>query len=276
MTRSPTTGPTQADSLYTGIRTESIGATGLKVCGPGGGTRARSDAGEELAATLAFLGSVDLDFARDVRDCLGLARAVETGTYRGLTARSLARLFASVTTIELSPELAASAQAQLRDLPAVRVLQGHSVRYLRDEADSSRPTLYFLDGHWSGGNTSGEGDECPLLEELRAIGTGHQNDCVLIDDARLFASAPPPPHRPEQWPELTEVFDLLRDLRPDHVVTVVNDQVLAVPRLAKPALDAYGLRVAPTPSVGRRAASLVAIARARVRRWRIPRWKARA
>jgi hypothetical protein len=169
-----------------------------------------------------------------------------------------------VTTIELSPDLAAAAQAQLRDVAAIRVLQGHSVRWLRDEADSSRPTLYFLDGHWSGGNTSGEDDECPVLEELRAIGAGHQNDCVLIDDARLFASSPPPPHRAEQWPELTDVFDLVRELRPQHVVTVLNDQVVAVPRAAKPALDAYGLRIVPKPRATDRAASLVQIVRARI------------
>lgn len=193
-------------------------------------------------------------------------RAVETGTFRGLTARSLATVFPSVTTIELSPALAASAQARLRETRAVRVLQGHSVKWLAQEADPTRPTLYFLDGHWSGGQTSGEDDECPVLEELRAIGTGHGNDCVLIDDARLFVSAPPPPHQPDQWPELTDVFDLLRELRPGHVVTVLNDQVVAIPRAAKPALDAYALRTTPKPTVIARMASLVQLARARLGR----------
>jgi hypothetical protein len=213
------------------------------------------------------MGSVDLTFAADLRDRIGLRRAVETGTFRGITARRLAGVFAEVVTIELSEELHASAAASLRDLPHVRAVQGHSAEILHQEARADTPTLYFLDGHWSGGNTEGAEDECPVLGELQAIGVGHPDDCLIVDDARLFTSAPPPPHDPAQWPTVAELFDAIRALRPDHVVTVLDDQVIAVPAGGKPALDAHGLRVhAAGIGLRERAGAALAAVRARVGR----------
>jgi hypothetical protein len=191
------------------------------------------------------MGSVDLQLARELRDRLGLTRAVETGTFRGRTALALAKVFPSVVTIEISAELASAATVNLADVSAITVLQGHSVSCLAAQRRSSEPSLYYLDGHFSGGNTGGAEDECPVLKELETIGDGHPHDCFVIDDARLFASSPAPPHDPDKWPELIEIFDLLRSLHSEHIVTVLNDQVVAVPRPARPVLNAYGLRVQP-------------------------------
>ncbi len=191
------------------------------------------------------MGSVDLTFAADLRDRLQLARAVETGTFRGVTARGLAGVFPAVITIELSEELYRTATRSLADLPHVTPVQGHSVERLREVQDASVPTLYFLDGHWSGGMTDGVDDQCPVMEELATIGESHPSDCFIIDDARLFTSAPPPPHNVEQWPTILEVFDLIRARHPEHYVTILDDQVIAVPPAGKPAVDAYGLRLAP-------------------------------
>lgn len=189
------------------------------------------------------MGTIDLRLATELRDKLGLRRAVETGTYQGLTARALASLFESVITIELSRPIYERAANALRDLPNVEAVQGHSSDVLDRIVRQDTPTLYFLDGHWSGGNTAGSGDECPVLEELGAIGPGSQDDCLVIDDARLFTSAPPPPHDPAQWPTIVEVFDAIRSQRPRHMVTLLSDQVIAVPLRAKSVIDSYGTRV---------------------------------
>ncbi len=138
---------------------------------------------------------------------------------------------------------------------------------LRRETRRDVASLYFLDGHWSGGGTEGVGDECPVLAELQAIGAGHPDDCFVVDDARLFTSAPPPPHDPAQWPTVAELFDAIRALRPEHVVTVLDDQVIAVPPRGKPALDAHGLRVhAAGAGLRGRTAAVVGAVRARVGR----------
>jgi predicted O-methyltransferase YrrM len=175
-----------------------------------------------------------------LRDALGLTRAVETGTYRGGGTRQLAHIFETVVTVELSPELHASASAAMADLPHVTALCGNSADVLPGLTDAGAPTLWFLDGHWSGGPTAGEDAECPVLEEIAALRPGRVDDCVLIDDARLFAAPPPPPHDPDQWPTLLEVFDALRAAREDQHITMLDDLVIAVPRRAKPAVDRFG------------------------------------
>lgn len=89
-------------------------------------------------------------------------------------------------------------------------------------------------------------NECPLLDELAAIGAGHPHDCLIIDDARLFTSAPPPPHDCAQWPTIEAIFDAMRLQRPQHMVTALSDQVIAVPSSAKCVIDAYGICIHET------------------------------
>jgi predicted O-methyltransferase YrrM len=187
-------------------------------------------------------GSTVARIGAELRTRLSLQRAVETGTYRGDTTRALATAFPDVVTIELSQQLHNAAAARLSDLSNVRALQGDSRDVLADIAKDGIPTLYFLDGHWSTGTTAGKDSECPVLDELAAIGAGVPEDCIIIDDARLFAAAPPPPHNAAQWPTLIEVFDTLRMAHPHHHVTLVADQIVAVPEPAKSIIDAYAQR----------------------------------
>lgn len=171
---------------------------------------------------------------------LGLMRAVETGTHVGRGARLLAGVFPSVVTIELSPTLAAQARTNLADLRLVRSLEGHSVDLLPRLVDPSIPTYWFLDGHWSGGETAGESDNCPVARELEVISKGHEDDVIVVDDARYFLSPPPPPYEGAQWPTLLEIIDAVRASRPDAYVTVLADQIVAVPARARRVVETYG------------------------------------
>lgn len=167
---------------------------------------------------------------------------METGTYRGDGARLLAATFPEVVTIELSPELYDIASRSLAAVANVRTVQGDSRAELEPLAAEGVPTLYFLDGHWSQGATAGEDVQCPLLDELEALRGGHADDCLVVDDARHFAAPPPPPLDPRLWPTLIEVLDKIREQWPEHYVTVVHDQIIAVPRRAKPVVDGFGQR----------------------------------
>jgi hypothetical protein len=211
------------------------------------------------------VGSAPDQLAAELRDSLLLERAVETGTYLGDGARTLAGIFASVVSIELSEQYHRRATEALAGIPKVRLIYGDSREELRRLARERVPTFYFLDGHWSGGDTAGEGSECPVVAEIAALAEGHPRDCVVIDDARLFAAAPPPPHDPHQWPTLIEVFAAIRGVRPDHHVTLLHDQVIAVPAEARPIVDRFGQSAAAdaegaraTPSGWRRLAAAFA------------------
>lgn len=190
------------------------------------------------------MGTVNLDYAAKLRDDLGLTRAVESGTLRGDTAQALAGIFPTVVTVELSHEWHRRASERLAGT-SIRLLHGHSVDHLLALAGERIPTLYYLDGHWSAGDTAGVEDECPVLEEIRAIGSGHPDDCLIIDDARYFLAAPPPPLDVAQWPTIIEVLDTLREQRPDHALTILADQVIAVPQHAKPVTDRYAWSIEP-------------------------------
>ena len=184
--------------------------------------------------------SVPLALADGLANALGLQRAVETGTYLGSGTRLLASVFPRVTTIELSEELHRRAVETFADAPHVEPVQGDSGEVVAILVDPAIPTFWYLDGHWSGGVTAGEGAECPLLAELATLENGHPDDCIVIDDARFFLAAPPPPHRPEQWPTLLEIIDALRRGPAPRHITLIDDQIVAVPVSARAVVDTYG------------------------------------
>ena len=198
-------------------------------------------------ASIPGMGAAPVVLANQLRTTLGLTRAVETGTFQGEGTQAFARTFESVATVELSEALYADTSARLRNLTNVRFILGDSREALRDLADPGNPTFYFLDGHWSEGPTAGAESQCPVLAELQALKNGHPKDCIVIDDARLFLAAPPPPYDPTDWPTLVEVIDAIRAAHPDHHITLLDQQVVAVPREAKPIVDKLGQRWAHAP-----------------------------
>jgi hypothetical protein len=185
--------------------------------------------------TVRGVGQIPLDLAERLANELSIRRAVETGTFLGDSTRKLIRAFATVETIELSARLARRAQLRFLLRPSVTVRHGKSAALLRPARE---PTLYWLDAHWSGGITAGEEYECPLLDELRATSPGTDRDCYLVDDAALFTQPPPRPHKPEQWPSLQEIKQLVRVLRPGYSTAVVDDVIAIVPSAVVHVLNA--------------------------------------
>ena len=195
------------------------------------------------------MGSIPVTLVSQLQEALQLTRAVETGTFEGDGARELARIFPEVVTIELSEYCYGRATRKLRGHDRIEVVLGDSRVALPPRVRPDAPTLYFLDGHWSEG-PDGADSQCPVMEELAALRGGHPDDCVIIDDARFFLAAPPPPYDPRHWPRLLEVIDELRSIYPTHHVTLLDDQIIAVPASAAPIVDAVG-QVASQSPLGR-------------------------
>ncbi len=196
---------------------------------------------------------VPLPLVAMLRNGLGLASAIETGTFRGDSAAALSTVFDEVWTIELSHELHRSAVARFSEDPRIHVIQGSSLDVLGTIASDARaPTLYWLDGHWSGGLTAGQGAECPLIGELGLIDSSQSaaDSCILIDDARLFLGPPPPPHKRDQWPTFADVFDRIRSAHP-RFVTLIEDVIVAVPPQGRAFVEEYWLDLARTRATGK-------------------------
>ena len=154
---------------------------------------------------------------------------VETGTYQGDTTLWAAKHFGRVITIEAAESLFVKSKQKLSRQSNVECLCGDSGELLRELAfDTDETVLFWLDAHWSCGETFGENHECPLVDELDAIYTNCANPYVVIDDATFFTSIPPEPHDVEQWPTILQIADQVRGFI-DAFVTVVDQTIVIVP-----------------------------------------------
>jgi hypothetical protein len=158
-----------------------------------------------------------------------LVAFVETGTCHGDTAAWASRHFPRVHTIEFSRELYDQARQRYAGLTNVEFIFGDSRKELpKIMSQHTGLILFWLDAHWSGSVTYGEGDECPLMQELEILVQSKCEALIFIDDARCFLSPPPLPHRASFWPTIDEVCFALRRLSVGYVV-VFEDVIIAVP-----------------------------------------------
>lgn len=140
---------------------------------------------------------------------MGLDVFVETGTYYGETAKKMSFEFRKVYTIEKSEIMFKKASQNLNHLSNITIINGDSREHLKDIIENNNNILFWLDAHWSGGDTYGEGDECPLIEELKIIFNYQKNYVILIDDARFFLSPPPHRHNYKMWPSMKDIFNVI-------------------------------------------------------------------
>lgn len=150
--------------------------------------------------------------------------------------------FEKIISIELSPELGKSASKLFENNKAVEILLGKSADRLAELravlGDAS--TLYWLDAHWCvNDHTAGEHSQCPLLDEINAIGVLNTKSVLLIDDARLFLAPPLAPHEVSQWPTFAQILCALENLSSEHEIMVLNDVIIVHPRTVKTALGEY-------------------------------------
>lgn len=152
---------------------------------------------------------------------------IETGTAGGDSVREAAKIFLQCHTIEIvegRPHGEFPANVQLH--------QGDSSIKLKEICSlyPKQNIFFWLDAHWSEPHEAPEGtNECPILEEIQAISSVGERALIMIDDARLFYGAPPWPCNPVSWPRFMHVFDKLRQCFPNHIVSIVDDYIIAFP-----------------------------------------------
>lgn len=177
--------------------------------------------------------SINPKIIETLQSVLPLNYFVETGTFKGETICTVRNYFKKVYSIELSPEYYAQAVEKFKHSADVILIQGDSAKALASVIPKleNQPALFWLDAHWCvASNTAGELSQCPLIEELKAIGQLHSDSVVLIDDARLFLAAPPAPHEILQWPCLNDIITSLYQLSHTHNIMVVNDTIAFYPK----------------------------------------------
>ncbi len=170
-------------------------------------------------------GGVPIDFIKRFVDEYGIQIFIETGTAGGQSAQDAAQIFGLVHTIEI-----VDGRTNVWCPDNVTFHIGDSAKLLKSVAApfKGQRIVFWLDAHWSEPyEAPKEVEECPLINEIVAI-KGH-DALILIDDARLFFGAHPHPGDPRKWPRFDQVFAYLREFFPKHMITIVDDYIIAVP-----------------------------------------------
>lgn len=151
----------------------------------------------------------------------GYKTLIETGTYLGDMVEAQRKNFKEIYSIELSTDFWANAVKRFETFPHILILQGDSGKVLSSITDQlNAPAIFWLDGHYSGGNTAKGDKECPILEEINAIlKNKHLKHLLLIDDARLFIGE-------ADYPTVTQLTQHVKDLNPAYQFSQENDTLI--------------------------------------------------
>lgn len=117
-----------------------------------------------------------------------ISTLVETGTYNGDMINAMKKVFKKIYSIELGKSLYLDACARFKDYPHIVLINGDSGFELKKLLTSiDNPCVFWLDAHYSAGNTAKGGIETPIIQELETIFLHSiKKHIVLVDDARLF------------------------------------------------------------------------------------------
>ena len=113
---------------------------------------------------------------------------IETGTFKGEMVAAQKNNFEQIYSIELSEQLYKDAALLFKNDKHISIIHGDSGKALPGIVKGlNQPAIFWLDGHYSAGETARGETDCPIFEELSAILSGSSyNHVLLIDDARLF------------------------------------------------------------------------------------------
>ena len=139
---------------------------------------------------------------------------IETGTYTGDTIFALEPHFNKLYTIEFS---------ELYYNRTKNIYSGNKINFILGDSsivfESLLPNItdkciFFLDGHWSSGDTGHSQKDCPLDEEITHINNLFINDAIIIiDDFRFFGLDKSSGKLGEDWSKINKE-NLLNILKP--------------------------------------------------------------
>ena len=164
-------------------------------------------------------GSVIVSYAKE----WGLTTLVETGTAYGEMIEHLRDEFKEIHTIELKYSWFQLAKKHFSRFPHIHLYAGDSSKILPPLLDRLKsPAIFWLDAHFSGGNTVMGDKETPVLEELTAIfNSKKRKHVILIDDLVQFQVNP-------AYPSIAALRSLVRSYNPKADFVCLAEGMIAI------------------------------------------------
>lgn len=162
---------------------------------------------------------------------------IETGTFNGLNAKTVAPYFKQIHTVELSRALYEQARSVLSESPNVNLYWDSSPSTIAKLAPELKGhILFWLDAHYSGENTAMSNDDTndpeaitSIRKELQTIKEHNLQNCtILIDDIRGFGVIVNDTEYLGCWayPSVQEVCELGRQINPNFEFALLGDILL--------------------------------------------------
>jgi hypothetical protein len=150
---------------------------------------------------------------------------IETGTLYGDMVEAMRYSFNQIYSIELSKVLYESARERFKDVHHVELIHGDSGIELENLMKRiSEPALFWLDGHFSAGETVKGNKDTPIYDELNHIlnaqDLGH---VIIIDDARCFGTDP-------SYPSIEELTTFIKSKRAATKFDIQDDSIRITPK----------------------------------------------
>jgi len=149
---------------------------------------------------------------------------VETGTFYGDMVETMRPFFNQIFSIELSDSLYEMAKQRFIGVKNIEIIHGDSSKELKGILNRlDQPALFWLDGHYSAGDTAQGLKDTPIYEELTQIfeAENHQH-VIIIDDARCFGQDP-------AYPNIEELIEFVKSYRQEVDVIVKDDSIRITP-----------------------------------------------
>jgi hypothetical protein len=149
---------------------------------------------------------------------------VETGTYYGEMVQAMTYVFRRIYSIELSDDLFRRARDRFGGQAHVNLIHGDSAQVLPSVLNClTGPALFWLDGHYSGGETARGAEDTPILSEVdQILSVAEAGHVIVIDDARCFGTDP-------AYPTLETLKEFVLARRPSCRYEVAGDSIRIAP-----------------------------------------------